>query len=82
MHEGQFMLERRHNGILQFCRPDGSTIEQVVDPIKAGQTDTSTPVTLPDADGDPWFGCGDTMDYAMAMHTLHCLDQTGRVAEA
>ncbi len=32
MHEGQFMVERRHDGQLQFSRPDGSTIEPVIDP--------------------------------------------------
>ena len=77
MHEGQFKVERLLDGQQMFRRPDGSTIEPLIEPVSAGGEYTSTLAPLPAADGESWSGCGDSMDYAIVLHNIHCLDRTG-----
>ena len=74
MHEGQFSVERLNDGQLLFKRPDGSTIERVLESVLSDDNDTSSTTPFGESCDDSWFGCGESMDYAMAMHNLHCMD--------
>lgn len=73
MHEGQFSVVRRDDGQLQFTRPDGSAIDNK--PVPLG-TDTSAGASLAETETTPWAGCGDSMDYSIAMHNVFCLDRS------
>ncbi len=81
MHEGQFTVERLSDGQLLFRRPDGSRIEsvveEIVEPVSEDEVIEPTLTPLPETGSEPWSGCGDSMDYAMAMYNLYCLDRTG-----
>ncbi|ASJ74427.1 HNH endonuclease signature motif containing protein [Granulosicoccus antarcticus] len=74
MHEGQFTVVRLSDGQLLFKRPDGSTIASIVEAESDCDAESIPESKLPVTVNELWSGCGDTMDYAMAMHNLHCRD--------
>jgi len=61
LHEGQFSVVRPARGALVFRRPDGSHIQNVIEP--AGES-------IPLTHETPWPACGDDMDYSMALYNI------------